>query len=331
MRYLIPLFAIAAVAAPQLTVKSLPLPGATGPVSLDYLACDRAKGKVWIPAGGTGSVDVLDKATGALKRIEGFATVEKEAHGAKRMMGPSSATIGAGFVYVGNRANSAVCAVDAEKLVLGACLELPSSPDGLQYVAATREVWVTTPRDLSLTILDASSPAKLSIKTKVALDGEPEGYGIDEKRGLFFTNLEDKNKTLAVDVKTRKVVSTWDAGCGAEGPRGLALDPVRGWLFVACTDGLNQLDLAHDGARLARLDTGAGVDNIDYLEAKQLVFVAAGKAEKLTVAHAEAGKLTVVATAPIGSGARTVVVDSAGAGYVVDPAKGQILLVSAPP
>lgn len=29
-------------------------------VSMDYLACDRATGRVWVPAVNTGSVDVID-------------------------------------------------------------------------------------------------------------------------------------------------------------------------------------------------------------------------------------------------------------------------------
>ncbi len=315
----------------QLTVRPIPLPGATKPVSLDYLAVDRRAGRVWIPAGGTGSVDVLDVSTDKLQRVEGFATAEREARGSRRVLGPSSATVGDGFVYVGNRANAAVCAVDARKLTLGTCLELPSSPDGLLYVAATQEVWVTTPRDRSIAVLDASIPAALALKSRVALNGEPEGYVYDETRGQFFTNLEDRNRTLAIDVRTKAVVSDWDAGCGASGPRGLAVDAAMGWLFVACTDGLNQLDLNHGGAKLARLETGEGVDNIDYLESRRLVFAAAGKAGRMTVARADAGRFSVVATAPLANGARSVVVDARGGAYAVDPAHGQVLGVSPPP
>ena len=125
-------------AAPQLhfTSKPVALPGATGPVSLDYLACDRSAGRVWIPAGDTASVDVLEVATGKLTRIQGFPTTEREVRGQKRKMGPSSATVGDGFVYAGNRGNSDVCAIDAAKLTKGACVTLPTPPDGLQHPIA---------------------------------------------------------------------------------------------------------------------------------------------------------------------------------------------------
>jgi hypothetical protein len=101
--------------------------------------------------------------------------------------------------------------------------------------------------------------------------------------------------------------------------------------MVACTDGLNVLDQAHAGARVARLATGEGVDNIDYLESRQLVYVVAGKAEKLTVAHVQDGGLKLVATVPTAPGTRTVVADAQGAAYIIDPARGQLLVAPPPP
>src|SRR5262249_11964718 len=78
----------------------LPLPGG-GPdgVAMDYLAFDAHTGRVWVPAGNTGSVDVVDGETGKVVRIEGFATQTMERQGSKRVVGPSSATVGDGVVY----------------------------------------------------------------------------------------------------------------------------------------------------------------------------------------------------------------------------------------
>jgi DNA-binding beta-propeller fold protein YncE len=316
---------VATAAVPQLTATPIALPGATGSVSLDYLAIDRAAGRVWIPAGETGSVDVLDAATGKLTRIEGFPTAEREGHSGKRVVGPSSATVGRGVVYVGNRANSEVCAVDAATLARGACVTLPSAPDGLAYVAATHEVWATTPKDSSITVLDASTP-QLVVKTKIALEGAPEGYAVDEARGIFYTNLEDKNKTLTLDVKTHRVTATWEPHCGDDGPRGLAVDPAKGFLFVACTDHVVVLDTAHGGALLSRLDAGAGVDNVDYLDARGLLYIAAGKTGTLTVAHVDdKGALAIVAAAPSAPGARVVVAGRDGAAYVADGKQGRVI------
>src|SRR5208283_4059888 len=63
-----------------------------------------------------------------------------------------------------------------------------------------RTAWVTTPQNQTLTVLDASKPDTLKAKTTIKLEGDPEGYAVDASRGLFFTNLEDKNKTVVIDV-----------------------------------------------------------------------------------------------------------------------------------
>jgi hypothetical protein len=88
---------------------------------------------------------------------------------------------------------------------VGACHSPPlatsqPTPDGIAYVGATREVWATvgapplgvSPPDKAIVILDASIPGTLKHKGRVAIDGEAEGYAVDEAGGLFYTNLADK-------------------------------------------------------------------------------------------------------------------------------------------
>src|SRR5439155_20605012 len=110
---------------------------------------DRAHGTVWAPAGNTGRVDVIDVASGRIAEVKGFPTREVEWGGAKRTIGPSAAAVGEGVVYVGNRGDSSVCAVDPISLKVGTCAKLDSMPDGLAWVAKSSERWVTTPRDKS--------------------------------------------------------------------------------------------------------------------------------------------------------------------------------------
>ena len=214
---------------------------------MDYLAYDRARHRVWVPAGNTGSVDVVDVADGRVVRVEGFPTAEIERHGTKRTVGPSSAAVGDAVVYVGNRGDSSVCAVEAKSLRVGPCVKLESMPDGLAYVAATKEVWVTTPGDKSITVIDAAAAGALTRRAKISLNGEPEGFAVDDARGVFYTNLEDKDRTLSIDIRTRQVTRTWLPGCGEDGPKGLAVDRGLDFLFVACRDRVMVLDAGHDG------------------------------------------------------------------------------------
>jgi hypothetical protein len=295
---------------------------------LDYLVYEHAHERVWVPVGTTGSVDVLDIATQTFRRIDGFTTSERDVRGKKRTLGPSAATVGDGFVYIGNRASNEVCPVEINTLKAGKCLKLATGTDGVSYVSTVKEVWVTTPKDQTLTVLDASKPSRLALKTVVKIDGEAEGYAVDDAHGLFFTNLEDKGGTVVVDVRTHKVKATWNPGCGADGPRGIAFDSTHNFAFVACTDHVQVLDAGHDGAPLGRLDAGAGVDNIDYLDGR--LYVAAGKGSKLTVAGIEdKGQLTVVATGDSSEGARNAVADANGNAYVADSLSGRLLVFAA--
>ena len=308
------------------------LPGATAPAALDYIAFEAAHSRVWVPVGNTGSADVYDTAAGTFTRVDGFKTAEREFKGKKRTMGPSSVSIGDGFAYVGNRGGSEVCAVDLGTLKLGKCLKLPTSPDGVEYVASAKEVWVTTPKNQTVTVLDASKPDTLKAKTTIKLEGDPEGYAVDASRGLFFTNLEDKNKTVVIDIASHKPKATWTPDCGSDGPRGIAAEVAHGFVFVACTDHIDILDGAHDGAQLGKVDTGAGVDNIDWIEASRRLFVAAGKAAKVTVAQIDdKGAATVVASGSSTDGARNGVADASGNLYVADRTGARLLVFAAAP
>ena len=314
------------------TPHTIALPGAPSDgVFLDYLAYDPAHHKVWVPAGGTGRVDVIDAATGALTQIDGFPTKEMERRGQKRLVGPTSATVGSGVVYVGNRGDSTVCAIDAGTLAKQGCVTLDAMPDGLQYVAATKEVWVTTPRDKSIRILDASNPAQPAAKDKIAFDGEPEGFAVDNERGAFFTNLEDKDKTLVIDLKSHTITKTWEPKCGEDGPKGLAFDAANDHLIVVCPDHIETLDVAHDGAVVGTLQVGEGLDAIDYVPGQHLVVAAAARAEKMTLAVlGNDGKLSELRTVPTAKGARNAVASEDGTAFVADGPAGAILVIPAP-
>lgn len=327
---------------PQFSTKDLPLPGASGLVTLDYFAWDRSTGRLWVPAGNLASVDVIDGKTDEITKITGFHTAEFELRGRKVLLGPTSVSVGKGVVYVGNRADSSICVIDAKTLKLGDCIRIASpsegvaaAPDGVVYVAPTKELWVTRGApplgipspDKSITILDASTPSRLQEKTKFSFGGSAEGYAVDERRGLFYTNIEEDGATIAIDLRRRAIVSRWRSGC--DEPRGLALDRARGFLFVACSDHVISLDVAHGGKVVGSISTGDGLDNIDYAESQRTLFAAASRAAILTIARVnDNGSLDRFAVVPTTTGARGVVVDEAGTAYVADPVHGRILKVT---
>ena len=313
------------------TARTLALPDhSKGNITMDYIAYDPKTGYVWVPAINIGSVDVVDTSNNSVREISGFATNEIEARGRKRAQGPSGVSIGDGLVYIGDRADSSVCAVDERTLARKACGHIDSTPDGVVYVAPTKEVWVTAPRDNSVRILDSQT---LNQKEKLTFEGRPEGYAVDAKRGVLYMNYEDKDLTTAIDLKTHKTVAKWRASCGEDGPHGLQIDQKTGYLFVACSTRAEVLDAGHNGAQLSSIDTGDGVDDLNYSPATHMLYVGAARDARLTVARVDAaGKLSQVAVVPTHEGARNGVVTENGTVYLAHSQLGQLagLIVVSP-
>jgi DNA-binding beta-propeller fold protein YncE len=313
------------------TVRTLALPDhGRGNVTMDYIAYDPKTGYVWVPAINIGSVYVVDTSNGHVREISGFATNEVEFGGRKRVQGPSGVSIGEGLVYIGDRADSSICAIDEKTLARKTCGHIDSTPDGVVYVAPVKEVWVTAPRDNSVRILDSES---LSQKEKLTFDGRPEGYAVDAKRGRLYMNYEDKDLTTAIDLRTHRTVAKWQSSCGEDGPHGLSLDTGAGFLFVACSTRAEVLDAGHHGEKLSSIDTGDGVDDLNYSPATHSLYVGAAKEARLTIARVDAaGKLTLAAHVPTHEGARNGVVTKDGALYLAHSQLGQLagLIVVSP-
>jgi hypothetical protein len=301
------------------SVVHVALPGAgSNGVGMDYLAFDRRTHAVWVPAGNTGAVDVVD-ANLHVTQITGMATRDAERDGKKRVVGPSAATVGAGVVYIGSRGDSSICAYDETSLAKRACATLDSSPDGLAYVAATNEVWATTPRDKSIRVLDAESLVQTA---KLELPGGPEGFAVGSDR--FYTNIEAT--TIAIDLSSHAIAATWQSQCG-EDSHGLRLDATAGHLFVACTAKINVLD-TKTGALLGSVATGDGIDDIDYDAAAHVLYAGGSRAGTLVVAHVnDAGVPTVTATIPTVIGARNGVVDDRGRVFLAHSAGSELLVI----
>jgi len=314
-------------------------------VVLDYFAYDLSTGRLWVPASNTGFVDIINELTDSISQVGGFGTGEVELRGKKVILGPTSVSVGEGVVYIGNRGDSTLCVIDSHTFRREECIAVAprsagpaAAPDGIVYVAAVRELWVTTGApplgigspDKSIQVFDARKSDHLKWKTKIPLDGSAEGYAVDNERGVFYTNLEEKGRTLVIDVRRHKVIAQWNPG--AEDLQGLALDQKRRFLFVACGDHVVALDAGHDGRLLDTIHTGTGLDNIDYDPEQKLLYAAASVPGTLTLARVDdKGKFHLKATVPTAKGVRGVVAARGGRAYLIDPLGGRILkLVRAP-
>jgi DNA-binding beta-propeller fold protein YncE len=322
-------------------VVPIPLPGAKGVVTLDYFAYDRSTGKLWVPASNTGSVDIIDDGTDSVSQVTGFKTGEFELRGRKLTLGPTAVSIGDRVVYIGNRGDSSLCVIDAQTLKREKCLQVaPASagpaaaPDAVVYVSATKELWITTgappigvpAADKAIQVFDVSEPRDVKLKTKIPLDGSAEGYAVDNQRGVFYTNIEEAGKTVAIEVRSHKIIGEWKVH---DDLQGLALDSARGFLFVACGDHVVSLDVAHGGRVVDSLVTGPGLDNIDFSSDQKLLYAAASVTATLSIIDVgQDGKFHLKALVPTVKGARGVIAAKGETAYLIDPAEGRIVKVT---
>ena len=178
------------------------------------------------------------------------------------------------------------------------------------------------PRDNSVRILDSQT---LSQKEKLTFEGRPEGYAVDAQRSRFYMNYEDKDLTTAICLQTHKTLAKWQSSCGEDGPHGLSVDQRTGYLFVACSTRAEVLDAGHNGEKLSSINTGDGVDDLNYSPATHMLYVGAAKNARHTVSLVDtAGKLSLVAEVPTHEGARNGVVTNDGTLYLAHSQLGQL-------
>jgi hypothetical protein len=314
-----------AQAAPPASVQ---LPERRG-IGFDDLRFDAWLHQVVAPAGGTGNLDLVDPKTRAVTPISGFSRTAGggDGHGD----GVTSVDGGEGWLFATDRTAREVVVIDprARKIVVRA--GLAGGPDYVRYVAATRELWVTQPGDARIEVfrLSADEPPLPKHAAFIPVRGGPESLVIDGKRGRAYTHRW-KRDTLAIDVRTRRIVATWAAGCGA--PRGIALDEARGFLLVGCEAGeATVLDVDHDGKLLSTAKSVRGVDIIAYDPARRHLYLPGEESATLAILGvSDRGVLTVLGTLPTVAGAHCATTDGDGMVYVCDPAHGRLLLLRDP-
>jgi hypothetical protein len=320
--------------ASDYNVKPITLSGTTGVVVLDHLAYDRTNGTIWVPGSNTGNVYIIKENSDAVSVVPGFNTGEVEVEGQKAKMGPTAVSLGEGVVYIGNRADSTLCAINAQTFERESCVDVKSrsrvadaGPHGVSYIAATHEVWVTTGPGKSIEVFDATEPRYPKWKMEIPLESGSEGYAVDNRRARFYTNLEQIGKTVSIDVRSHQVVGRWDVG--SHDLQGIALDTARGFVFVACADHVVSLNADHEGKIVDSIITGGGLDDIDFSAEQNVLYAAASVTATLAIAEvSNDGKFHLKTLVPTVKGGRGVTAAKDDSAYVIDPAEGRVLKVS---
>lgn len=306
---------------------AIALPNGDGGIGFDDMGFSAELGKVVVPAGRTGSVDLIDPASHRVEAVGGLSTTSgfHGGHGA----GATSADVAGGLLFASDRDRKVVVVVELATRKVLVTQPLAGSPDYVRHVAPTDEVWVTEPSRKSIEIFHLQRQPALALThvADVAIEDGPESLVVDVQRKRAYTHSWH-GTTYAIDLGKHQVAARWKNGC--QGARGIALDGARGQLFVGCEEGRAAvLDVDHDGKLLGEAKAGAGVDIIAYAPQQRRLFVPGGDAQTLTVFQvSEAGALTKLGTAETAEDAHCVAADAQGVAYVCDPKTGRILVIA---
>jgi len=142
----------------------------------------------------------------------------------------------------------------------------------------------------------------------LAFGGVPE-FAVSDGAGAMFVNIEDKNETVRFDVRTLAITARWPLAPGAT-PTGLGFDVENHRLFAACRSGHFIVLNSDNGARVAELPIGAGVDAVTFDVKGKTIFVSNGDATLTVVRQLSADRYEVAATVATPLGTKTHAFDA---------------------
>jgi hypothetical protein len=304
---------------------AIALPGGEGGIGFDDLGYSRTLGQVLVPGGRTGRLYLVDAATSRVEWIPGFSTVQEFTGGHDD--GITSVAEGAGRLFVTDRTTLELALVNPARRSSGDRGPLGSTPDYVRWLEPAHELWVTEPDTERIEIFrldEGEFPRTVQIAT-ISVPGGPESLVFDLKRGRAYTH--GATGTAAIDVKSRTMVATWNNGC--EDPRGIALDAVRGFLFVACSEGAVHVLNVETGTVVGNAALGGGIDIIAYDPELEHLYVPSRDTKTLAILAVSAqGALAVLGTFP--GTADSHCVAAAGRVWFCDPPHGRLLTIADP-
>jgi DNA-binding beta-propeller fold protein YncE len=270
-------------------VKKITLDGEGG---WDYFDVDPATGHIFIPRGD--HILVVDSSGKQVADIGGV-------HGTHAIV--FAPELKRAFLS----AEGAVAVLDMEKMQALPAFDLAGKdPDAILYDASVKRVFTFNGGGTKdATAVDAETG---KVVGSVALGGKPETAQADGE-GHIYVNVEDKNRIVAFDSKTLKVLHTWPiAPC--EEPAGLAIDVAHKRLFAGCHNQLMAVVDYTTGKVVATVPIGKGVDANRFDPGTGMAFASCGDGT-ITVAHEDSpDKFVVVQTIRTQRGARTMTLDT---------------------
>jgi DNA-binding beta-propeller fold protein YncE len=208
-----------------------------------------------------------------------------------------------GFATSGN--TNAIIMFDLKTLQTISVIQTSGkNPDGVEYDPETKRVYVANGSTGNISIIDPAQGKVVDNITVTSGKGSKlEAMGFDGA-GRIFVNDEDMTSTHVIDLKTRKVLTTWSLAPG-EGGTGMAVDREHHRIFSSCANKKLIILDSDTGKVVATPAIGDDPDAVFYDPSTQNIFVTCLDST-MTVLHEDTpdaySTVQVVATGP---GAKT--------------------------
>ena len=213
-------------------------------------------------------------------------------------------------VLVTNGNTNSATIIDGRTGQVRVTIPTGKKPDAATYDPATRTIWVMTPGDGAITVINPVSAKALAT---VQVGGSLE-FGAADGHGRLYVNVEDKNEVAVIDTRQRKVLRR-EPLPGCDGPTGIVYDGATHETVSACANGVAVV-LTDTGKPVASLTIGKRPDGAAIDTRRHVVLVPSGAEGTLSIVQLSP-TARVVGTVATAKSARTIALDpSTGRAYL---------------
>lgn len=259
---------------PLVPVGSMTMPAVPpGPYS-DYLCIDLKGKRLFATPQAAKAVAVLDLKDGrVLKMIHGIGNP----HGV--FYSPALQRL-----FVADGESGDVEVFSGKDYTLIKTIPLARGADGFVYDPRSKYIYVNNGGEdagMNHALISAVDTVRMEKVADIPVaTADLEASAVDSGRQLLYVNLVDEAAVAVVDLKKRRVLTTWKLPAGVHNNIAMALDTARDRLYVASRDSsmhgsLIVLDTAN-GHALAKLPIGGWADGISIDHQRHRVYVSTG-------------------------------------------------------
>lgn len=214
---------------------------------------------------------------------------------------------------------TSVTTFDLKTLAVKSNFKVPSPTDGVGWDPSTKTAYVNNGENGSFTLFDPST-GKIGETIQLANTKHPEFFASDGK-GRTYVNLQDKNQVAVIDMKAKKLATTWPVDCVQ--PTGMYYEDKSDRLFVSCrgTKPVMAVIDPKTGKTATTIPIGTSSDAVLWNPVEKLVMSPNGAAGTLSVIKQDSpDSYHLVETVATRINARTGTVDpKTGTVFVVAP------------